>query len=219
MGYRRQKSYSRYNNNYASAGGYDSTGRWRSEAWHMDGGANDEGWHQSWCNYCGKETEHGRGSGCVPCGDRIVAARHNRAKNKKASKKIDKNPHQLDRWAVLKLYEISTGPLFGFLESLSEQNQKRCLTPKQVSIGAEVLSKVVDKDIVDRLWTRKELPVDSAMKIGSIVRLKDAINPMLVVGYNCPFSRHSNEFELRSMENPDAASSWVFDDGRWVIIK
>jgi hypothetical protein len=74
MGYRRQKSYSRYNRNYSSAGGYDSTGRWRSEAWHMDGGANDEGWHYAWCNYCCKETEHGRGSGCVPCGDRLARA-------------------------------------------------------------------------------------------------------------------------------------------------
>ena len=33
----------RYRNNYAVDGGYDSTGRWRSAAWHMDGGANDEG--------------------------------------------------------------------------------------------------------------------------------------------------------------------------------
>ena len=61
--------------NYGYSGGYDSTGRYRSEAWHMDGGANDEGWHYRFCNYCGKETEHGRGSGCVPCGDRIAAAR------------------------------------------------------------------------------------------------------------------------------------------------
>ncbi|MEC7287390.1 MAG: hypothetical protein VXU42_01710 [Verrucomicrobiota bacterium] len=61
--------------NYGYGGGYDSTGRYRSEAWHMDGGANDEGWHYRFCNYCGKETEHGRGSGCVPCGDRIAAAR------------------------------------------------------------------------------------------------------------------------------------------------
>ena len=57
--------------NYGYGGGYDSTGRYRSEAWHMDGGANDEGWHYRFCNSCGKETEHGRGSGCVPCGDRL----------------------------------------------------------------------------------------------------------------------------------------------------
>ena len=36
MGYRRS--------NYGYGGGYVG-GRWRSEAWHMDGGANDEGWH------------------------------------------------------------------------------------------------------------------------------------------------------------------------------
>ncbi len=51
-------------------GGYDITGRWRSEAWHMDGGANDEGWYHKYCGACGKKTEHGRGEGCVPCGDR-----------------------------------------------------------------------------------------------------------------------------------------------------
>ena len=76
MGYRQQKSYSRYNNRFATTGGYDSTGRWRSEAWHMDGGANDEGWHQAYCNRCGKVTEQGRGSGCVPCGDRRIATKN-----------------------------------------------------------------------------------------------------------------------------------------------
>lgn len=49
---------------------YGSTGRYRSDAWYMDGGANDEGWHQRYCGACGKKTEHGRGEGCVPCGDR-----------------------------------------------------------------------------------------------------------------------------------------------------
>jgi hypothetical protein len=68
MGYRRN----RYNN-YAMGGGYDSTGRWRSEAWHMDGGANDEGWHYRFCHVCSKETEHGSqcsGVYCVKCDDR-----------------------------------------------------------------------------------------------------------------------------------------------------
>tara|TARA_B100000683_G_C12482810_1_gene551997 strand:- start:1990 stop:2331 length:342 start_codon:yes stop_codon:yes gene_type:complete len=64
---------SRYRS-YGYNGGYDSTGRWRSEAWHMDGGANDEGWYHTWCNSCGAKTEHGRGEGCVPCGDRAAAA-------------------------------------------------------------------------------------------------------------------------------------------------
>ena len=64
-GYRRRRSPS-------LDGGYDSTGRWRSEAWHLDGGANDEGWHYRYCSTCGKETEHGRqstGNYCVPCWD------------------------------------------------------------------------------------------------------------------------------------------------------
>ena len=56
-------------------GGYDRTGRWRSEAWHMDGGANDEGWHQAFCYNCGTTTEHGRGSGCVPCADKAIRRR------------------------------------------------------------------------------------------------------------------------------------------------
>ena len=60
---------SRRENRY---GGYDRTGRWRSEAWHMDGGANDEGWHYKMCYNCGKETEHGVAEGCVPCGDRAI---------------------------------------------------------------------------------------------------------------------------------------------------
>ena len=77
MGYRRN-----YSRSFTMNGGYDSTGRWRSEAWHMDGGANDEGWHQAFCSYCGKKTEHGHGSGCVPCGDRQAAyRRRNRVKS------------------------------------------------------------------------------------------------------------------------------------------
>ena len=70
----------RYRNNYAVDGGYDSTGRWRSAAWHMDGGANDEGWYQAWCNYCCKKTEHGLSEGCVPCGDRMARAAARRTK-------------------------------------------------------------------------------------------------------------------------------------------
>ncbi len=68
---------SRYRN-YGYNGGYDSTGRWRSEAWHMDGGANDEGWYHAWCSSCGAKTEHGLSEGCVPCGDRAAAARARR---------------------------------------------------------------------------------------------------------------------------------------------
>ena len=59
-----------YNNrrSYGAYGGYDSTGRWRSEAWHMDGGANDEGYHDAYCSLCGRTTEHERGD-CIPCAD------------------------------------------------------------------------------------------------------------------------------------------------------
>ena len=68
MGYRRNRYI-----NYSTTGGYGSGGRWRSEAWHMDGGANDEGWHYSHCYTCNKKTEHGRGTSgtyCVKCDDR-----------------------------------------------------------------------------------------------------------------------------------------------------
>lgn len=71
----------RYNNygynSYGYGGGY-SGGRWRSEAYMMDGGANDEGWHDAYCSVCGKVTEHGRGEGCVPCGDRAARQRRRR---------------------------------------------------------------------------------------------------------------------------------------------
>ena len=66
MGYRRNYGY----------GGYSSSGRYRSEAWHMDGGANDEGWHDKYCHSCARVTEHGLTEGCVPCGDRAIRARN-----------------------------------------------------------------------------------------------------------------------------------------------
>ena len=49
--------------------GCDSTGRYRSEAWHEDGGANDEGYSHGYCTPCGRETEHESGS-CIPCEER-----------------------------------------------------------------------------------------------------------------------------------------------------
>ena len=64
MNYRR-RSYSSRNQGMAYS--------LRSEAYYMDGGANDEGWHYRYCPACGKETEHGRqvgGNFCVPCADR-----------------------------------------------------------------------------------------------------------------------------------------------------
>lgn len=212
MGYRRQKSYSRYNNYYATSGGYDSTGRWRSEAWHMDGGANDEGWHHAWCNYCGKETEHGRGSGCVTCGDRIAAANRRRKIKKKSP--TNANPYQLDRWSVLKLYEVNEGPLYGFLKSLCEQNQRKALSSKQVSVGAEILSKVLDKEIVDRLWSRTKPQIaDRDLVAGDVVRLREAVNPMKVIS----FDARRNQVLLSSLES--GSTTWAQNDGRWVLIK
>ena len=45
--------------------------RYRSDAWHMDGGANDEGYHYTYCYDCGRQTEHDL-SNCIPCGDRAA---------------------------------------------------------------------------------------------------------------------------------------------------
>ena len=54
---------------YSSSGGYDTTGRYRSEAWWADGGANDEGYTHEHCSACGRDTEHESGE-CIPCEDR-----------------------------------------------------------------------------------------------------------------------------------------------------
>lgn len=221
MGYRRQKSYSRYNNNYAMAGGYDSTGRWRSEAWHMDGGANDEGWHSAWCNYCGKETEHGRGSGCVPCGDRIALSKTIR-KIKPAAKSDWKAGRaiRLDRMAVIRIYEANVGFRPNFLKSLDEQlSAKNKLSKRQVEVGAKVLAGSVDQDIIDRLWTRTSpREEDREMKVGSIVRLSSACDPRVVTGKNCPWSRHSNEFEIKDLRDPQG-STWTSKIEDYRVIK
>ena len=221
MGYRRQKSYSRYNNRFATAGAYDSTGRWRSEAWHMDGGANDEGWHQAYCHRCGKMTEHGRGSGCVPCGDRMAASRA-RPKAKKsfnAEWKI-KESIRLDRLSVILIYEAKVGSLPSFLESLKEQlSGKRNLSSKQISVGAKVLSSIVDQDIVDRVWSRvSPRDSDAEFKIGSIVRMDGTCDPRIVTGKNCPWSRYDNEFEVKNLRNL-SHSSWISDTNNYVVIK
>ena len=231
MGYRR--SYSN-RNSYSAYGSHDSTGRWRSEAWHMDGGANDEGWHQAYCSYCGKETEHGRGSGCVPCGDRMSAAR-NRPKKKASSSnsnwKLERQAH-LDRAAVIRIYEANAGSLPNFLKSLDEQlssNWKasydksvrvRKLTAKQIEVGAKVLKNIVDQDIIDRLWSRTVPRNASAeMEVGSIVRLDSACDPRIVTGKNCPWSRYSNEFEIKSLKDLDSRGTWTNDTSRYVVIK
>jgi len=65
MGYRYGSRYNRY----ASSGAYDSTGRYRSDAWWADGGANDEGYTYNYCHACSKQTEHESGA-CIPCDDR-----------------------------------------------------------------------------------------------------------------------------------------------------
>ena len=140
MSYR--KSYNRYHGD----GGFDTTGRWRSEAWHMDGSANAEGWHYRWCDYCSAKTEHGRGSGCVDCENRATEAAHRR-------RKATKNPAKEDRRFVLNAYEKSVGSLPTFLTSLKEQNETRALSPKQVAIGAKVLSKHIDSGTLKTFWS------------------------------------------------------------------
>ena len=222
MGYRRQKSYSRYNNRFATAGGFDSTGRWRSEAWHMDGGANDEGWHQAYCNRCGKVTEHGRGSGCVPCGDRRIAAK-NRPKAKANSFNTDwkaKEAVRLDRMAAICIYEVNAGSLPQFLESLKEQlSKKKNLSAKQIEVGAKVLAGIVEQDIIDRVWSRTSpRKLDAEFKIGSIVRMKYACDPRVVTGKNCPYSRRTDEFEVKSMYHSNHAN-WISDTENYVVIK
>ena len=220
MGYR--KSYSpRFNNNsYAMAGGYDSTGRWRSEAWHMDGGANDEGWHQAYCHSCGKKTEHGRGSGCVPCGDRRIAAKNRPKTNSFNADWKAKEAVRLDRMATIGIYEVNVGSLPQFLESLKEQlSKKKNLSAKQIEVGAKVLSGVVEQDIIDRVWSRTSpRKSDAELKIGSIVRMKYTCDPRVVTGKNCPWSRYDNEFEVKSMYHSNH-SSWISDTENYVVIK
>ena len=62
-------SYRRRNYGYGRGMAYSL----RSEAYRMDGAANDEGWHYAFCYSCNKKTEHGSqcsGTYCVPCDDR-----------------------------------------------------------------------------------------------------------------------------------------------------
>lgn len=47
-------------------------GKWRSDAWFEDGGANDEGYYYTQCHICGYKTEHERGGYCIPCTDRTI---------------------------------------------------------------------------------------------------------------------------------------------------
>ena len=60
FGYKKSKGYRNY-----SASSYDH----KSEAWHLDGGANDEGYYYEHCAVCGRETEHDPCSGCCSCFD------------------------------------------------------------------------------------------------------------------------------------------------------
>jgi len=69
-------SYRSYNNS-----SYGS--RRRSEAWYMDGGANDEGYNHRYCSACGKKTEHDIAD-CIPCGDMAAAVSARVAKLAKA---------------------------------------------------------------------------------------------------------------------------------------
>ncbi len=143
MGYRR-RNYGR-GHNYTMDGGYDSTGRWRSAAWHMDGGANDEGWHHRYCGVCGTETEHARGGGCVACDNRAIRERARR----------DKNPRKMDRNWVLTSYEEKAGNLPDFLASLKRQNGRKALSAKQVAVGRKVLAKHIDENTLRIWWDNK----------------------------------------------------------------
>ena len=141
MKYRRRNYGSGHN--YTIDGGYDRGGRWRSSAWHMDGGANDEGWHHRYCGVCGTETEHARGGGCVECDNRAI--RENARKNRK-------NPAKGDRQWMFSLYEKRAGSLPSFLQSLKEQNEVRCLSAKQVAIGMKILKKHIDVGTLQSFW-------------------------------------------------------------------
>jgi hypothetical protein len=134
---------SRYNKNFSMNGGYDTTGRWRSEAWHLDGGANDEGWHNAWCNTCCKKTEHARGGGCVTCDNRALEQR---------MRKVRKNPARDDRRYIFKLYENKAGKLSSFLTSLKEQNEIRCLSQKQIAAGMSILKSHISRETLVRSW-------------------------------------------------------------------
>ena len=136
MGYYRK-------NYYTMDGGYDRGGRWRSAAWHEDGGANDEGWHHRYCNMCGTETEHARGGGCVECDNRAIRER---------ARKNRKNPAKGDRQWMFNLYEKRAGSLPSFLQSLKEQNEVRCLSPKQVAIGMKILKNHIDAGTLQSFW-------------------------------------------------------------------
>jgi len=57
-------------------------GRYRSEAYRMDGGANDEGYHNRYCSACARSTEHGISEGCIPCGDKAIQRRRQSLKKK-----------------------------------------------------------------------------------------------------------------------------------------
>lgn len=144
MGYQRRRYSSRWNN-YSLNGGYDSTGRWRSEAWHMDGGANDEGWHYRYCGVCGTETEHARGGGCVSCDNRFI---------RQQARKSRKNPAQSDRRYIFKLYEklVAESDRSSFIQSLKEQNEFRSLSDKQIQVGMKILSKHIDLGTLRSYW-------------------------------------------------------------------
>ena len=51
-------------------------GKWRSDAWFADGGANDEGYYYAHCHACCRKTEHERGGYCIPCTDRATTRRY-----------------------------------------------------------------------------------------------------------------------------------------------
>ena len=65
MGYRRYSEYDYEHNGRRYQRGYGRPGK--SDAYYMDGGANDEGYYYTYCSICDEETEHDPSSGCCEC--------------------------------------------------------------------------------------------------------------------------------------------------------
>ena len=65
MAHRRYRNYG-YNRTHRSGGPtFGPPGK--SDAYYVDGGANDEGYYWTYCPSCDKKTEHDPCSGCCNC--------------------------------------------------------------------------------------------------------------------------------------------------------
>ena len=151
-----------------------------------------------------------------------MAAGRSRPKAKKSfnTDRQAKEAIRLDRMAAIGIYEVNAGSLPQFLESLKEQlSKKKNLSAKQIEVGAKVLAGIVEQDIVDRVWSRTSPRKSGAeFKVGSIVRMKYACDPRIVTGKNCPYSRRTDEFEVKSMYHSNH-TNWISDIENYVVIK